>query len=266
MVDIHCHVLPELDDGAESVSVSLKMLKSAAADSITTVVATPHFNIDEMTIADFLEQRRISYEKLKPYMDSAPNCPRILLGAEVEASYELLDCPDVKDLCIEGTNYMLLEIPRMGYPAWMESLVFNLQIHHSIVPVIAHPERSTWIRENPARLYRLCAGGALGQADAGGRTSDPLLLKLLSHNLVHFVASDAHNADTRPLNISKQLSAFRDDKNKKDYSKSLIENSEKFINDGAFYPSLKPVEFGRPKKKKTAGSLLKKLLKFLKEK
>jgi len=248
LIDIHCHVLPGIDDGAEDLEMSAAMLRRAVKDNIKVVVATPHFNSENTTVEGFLEKRQNAYESLIPVAASIENCPKILLGAEVEASYELPMLQDVKKLCMQGTNFMLLEIPHMGYPEWMETLAFNLQARCAIVPIIAHPERNSWIKDKPNRLYKLCQSGVLSQVDvqgtAGNKSTAEFIGKLLSHNLVHFIASDAHDDNLRPLNISDYTQSFVDSKRKIDYRKELIDNAYKLIHDGFFNPSREPREFG----------------------
>jgi len=271
MVDIHCHILPQLDDGAIDVETSVEMLKSAIKDNITTIVATPHFNVDNMTISTFLAKRKASFDKLSAVMSNLPECPKILMGAEVEASYDLPTFPDVHDLCIEGTNYMLLEIPHLGYPEWMDTLVFNLQARCGIIPIIAHPERNPWIQEKPKRLYKLCLAGVLSQVDvhdiSDKRGTASVVKTLLRHNLIHFLASDAHNNTTRPLNISNYLSPFVDEKTRKDYSHELLKNSENLIANGTFTPRREPIEFKSSSSKSSKNPFLRKFsIKLTKDK
>ena len=167
MVDIHCHILPETDDGATSVDESVAMCRAAAADGIKTIFATPHMFDGVHTTP---EKEAIS-RKIKLVMEAADNCITILPGGEVRYSYEIFqeaDDPDTR-IKLNGTSYMLLEFPFQSVPPNIEKTIFQI-LNAGITPVIAHPERNKRIQENPKIIADLVERGAFAQLDAGSIT------------------------------------------------------------------------------------------------
>ncbi|MBR1723547.1 MAG: histidinol-phosphatase, partial [Ruminococcus sp.] len=108
-IDFHSHILPGIDDGSKNIEESVALLDIMAADGVDIVVATPHFYCTHRSIHSFLERRNNAYKKLKPYLK--PEHPRILLGGEVLYDDILIGKDDLSRLTIQGTNFMLLEMP-----------------------------------------------------------------------------------------------------------------------------------------------------------
>lgn len=202
MIDLHCHILPGTDDGAEDIEESLDMARVAAADGIRTLVATPHVgngvyaptpkNVDDAVAAlqRALDQHRIPL--------------KIIAGAEMHLR------PGLRDLYRSGSGptiggngrFMLLELPVHAVPSGVSELIFGLKMD-GITPILAHPERNTAIQQDPDILLQLVETGALVQVTAmsvtgafGSRAGD-CAASLLKRRLVHVLASDAHDADYR---------------------------------------------------------------------
>ncbi len=108
-IDFHSHILPGIDDGSKDIDESVQLLDIMAADGVDIVVATPHFYCTRRSIHRFLERRNKAYESLKPHLK--PEHPKILLGAEVLYDDILIGKDALSRLTIEGTNFMLLEMP-----------------------------------------------------------------------------------------------------------------------------------------------------------
>lgn len=234
MVDIHCHILPETDDGAVSLEESVAMCLAAAEDGIKTIVATPHmFDGVHNTPEKDSIRRRIS-----AVMEAANKCVHILPGGEVRYSYEIFqeaDDPDTR-IKLNGTSYMLLEFPFQSVPPNIEMTIFQI-LNAGITPVIAHPERNKRIQQNPRIIADLVERGAFAQIDAGSLTksfgpeSYQSAKKILEAGLAHFIATDAHHQDRRrPIlsaaaNIAAEMVG-------EDYARAMVEdNPEALIND-----------------------------------
>jgi protein-tyrosine phosphatase len=208
MIDLHCHILPGLDDGSPSLDVSLAMARRASQDGITDIVATPHLFRGESRLPDF---GLIS--KKKSELQSALEKEGIPLtihgGVEARFSHNILE--EIKKhrphLVLAGSSYMFVEFPfEYVYPGVKE--VFFQVMNEGIVPIIAHPERITDFMHHPEMLYDLVEMGALVQANAGsfsGRSGGEVrqaAIRFLNLNLIHFIATDAHDLEHRPPVLS----------------------------------------------------------------
>ncbi len=143
-IDFHVHVLPDLDDGSKNVWQSIEMLKLSGAAGIRTVVATPHFRPWETQVADFLRKRK----KAKQTLESAvaktaanQDIPKLLCGAECSYIKGMSRYPRLEELCLEGTNYLLLELPNGKWSDEMFEELYRLNMHRGLRLMIAHPNR-----------------------------------------------------------------------------------------------------------------------------
>jgi protein-tyrosine phosphatase len=205
MIDIHCHILPGVDDGPKDLEQSLRMAKVAVAEGVTTILATPHFN------SKYGNEKLVILEKVKELNDALKqnSIPlKILPGQEPRIYGEILEDYQLgKILTLNNTGkYLFIELPSNHVPRYTERLVYDIQMHE-ITPVIVHPERNQEIIENPDILYNLVEKGALTQVTASSITGDfgkkvrKFSIQLLENHLSHFIASDAHNVDTRTFKL-----------------------------------------------------------------
>src|SRR5262245_32864693 len=200
MVDIHCHVLPETDDGAISLEEAVAMCRAAAADGIETIVATPHMFDGVHPAPD----RETIGRKIAMVMEACGNCVKIVPGGEVRYSYEIFqeaENPNAR-IRLNGTSYMLLEFPFHSVPPNIEMTIFQI-MNAGITPVIAHPERNKRIQEHPRIIADLVERGAFAQLDAAslmksfGPEAYHTSKRIVESGLAHFIATDAHHQDRR---------------------------------------------------------------------
>jgi protein-tyrosine phosphatase len=213
MIDIHSHILPELDDGASDLEQAIQMARQAVKQGIHAVIATPHhqngrFNND----ASFVEQQVISFQE---ELDQRNIPLRIHTGQEIRVYRGLVDDVEVKRTkTLDGSNYMLLEFPSDRISSGIHELLHELQLM-GIVPIIAHPERNREIVENPARLLELVELGALTQVTAHsllglfGKSIQKFSFDLCKNHLAHFISSDAHNTTNRGFALAEGYEALR---------------------------------------------------------
>ncbi len=201
MIDFHTHILPELDDGSSSVAESVSMLEAMAPQGVTTVIATPHFDMERGNIQKFLDARDVAATRIKKRV---PDGPRIFLGAEVmECGVPLATIKDIESLCIEGTRLMLIETE---IKEWSQSFyrdMVRLISERGIVPVLAHIERVYFIGKNREMIHSLHQEGALLQMNAElflRRLTRRKALALFKNEAVDFLGSDCHNMGKRPPN------------------------------------------------------------------
>lgn len=202
MIDIHCHILPNIDDGAKNTEMALEMAKVAVSEGIDTIIASPHhrnghFENDKSSIL-------IHVENLNTLLDAEQIPLTILPGQETRIFGEMVDSfLDNELLSLNNSHqYLLVELSSSHVPRYINRLFFDLQ-QQGITPIIVHPERNTEIVENPEILYRLVKEGALTQVTAGsvtghfGKKIQKFSINMINHHLTHFVASDAHNTTSR---------------------------------------------------------------------
>ena len=210
MIDLHCHILPGVDDGAMNLADALAMCRLAAADGCTVMVATPHQRHASFPLAT-REALQAAHEELTAALagDSSEERVEVRMGAEVRVDSELLadiERPGAEALALAGSRYVLLEFPRAEVGPAPEEVVHELVVA-GWRPVVAHPEVLPWL-EVP-RLGALVEAGALLQVTAAAVTSDfgrsphQRVWELLDEGLVHFVASDSHSPTWRAPGLAK---------------------------------------------------------------
>lgn len=202
MIDLHSHVLPDTDDGAKSYDMALAMLAIAIEDGITSIAATPHF-IPGAFAPTGAEVRQAVLE-LSARAKAHGLAITITPGHEVRVGTGLLEkLRSGEILALDPKRrYLLLEMPGSGVPVWMDRLLFELEVG-DVVPILAHPERNVGVIKTPKLLYDLVEKGCMVQITAGsitgrfGQKAQETALLLLRHDLVHLVASDAHDSADR---------------------------------------------------------------------
>ncbi len=202
MIDIHSHILPEMDDGSRSVQESKKMLDSFWEQGVEAIVATPHFYIGETSVEEFLEKRELCKEKLISGLGDTKR-PGIALGAEVQFFPELYSMGSVENLCISGTNYMLVEMPFDEWNKYTYVTLEKLYTAKGITPIIAHVERYLDFQKQSdvETVNRLKDAHALIQMNTSFLISVKTrrkALNLVKKGLVNFLGTDAHNTESRP--------------------------------------------------------------------
>ncbi len=198
MYDVHCHILPGIDDGPEMMEESMAMARMAVADGIRGIVATPHAaRVAAQGGKDALEQRISTFNQELRTQAIEMN---VLMGVEYLLSMELLqEVQKGTGVGLNGSRYLLAEIDFLQYPAHTDDALFQLQLL-GFTPVLAHPERQANIQERPDLLAGLMARGVLSQITGGsvlghfGKEAQRSVEHLLRNNLVHLLASDGHTA------------------------------------------------------------------------
>ncbi len=231
MIDIHCHVLPSIDDGPSDIETSIKMLKIAADDGITHIVATPHFRQDEKpTIQDI----RDGISQLEKSVNGAGMGIKLLIGADIRLTYELIyGIEENRIPSINGSRYFLLELPDL-IPPNLDNFLFTAK-SCGFVPIITHPERNYSLLASPGKTEVLRDSGALFQLTAmsitgefGGRVKK-FSHMLLKKGFVDFIATDAHSTVRRAPVLSKALRVISGLLDEREVRKIFFENPEAVI-------------------------------------
>ncbi len=202
MVDIHCHILPGLDDGARSLEESLQMAETAIADGITHVVATPHANSAFQFDYHLVQQKRSELQaRVGDRLKLATGCD-FHLNVENFADIQ----KNTTKYSINQKRYLLVEFPDFAIPPAADETLHKLQLL-GLSPIITHPERNGLIRAQPERLLRWVRQGCYVQVTAQsllgkwGESARQILEEWLEQKVVHFFASDAHDTHQRPLRL-----------------------------------------------------------------
>jgi protein-tyrosine phosphatase len=212
MIDIHMHILPGLDDGPQDMERSIEMCRIAADDGIDTVVASPHNlyanyrNGREKVLSVLAElHERIRQDGLDV---------TILPGSEVYLSSDLLRHLEGDGLMTINDNrrFLLMDLPSFFKADHVSRLIFSLKMK-GITPIISHPERNAVIADDINMMCEIIRMGALSQLSAGsltgrfGRSVRKTAIAMLHHNMVHMIATDAHNITSRPPVLSRAVEA-----------------------------------------------------------
>ncbi|MGB2642093.1 MAG: CpsB/CapC family capsule biosynthesis tyrosine phosphatase [Candidatus Acidiferrum sp.] len=252
MVDIHCHILPGLDDGPDSFETSLAMAECAIADGITRVVATPHSSSEYRF--DYLRVRSLR-DELQVKIGS-----RLILatGCDFHLNPENLTAlrGDPPRFCINQHDYLLVEFNEYSIPPSMNQTLHEIQLM-GLRPIITHPERNTILRKQTERLARWVRLGCCVQVTAGslegvfGESAQKDAWRWLSAGLVHIVASDAHNSRRRPLKLSPAFELVREQCGEEKARAVFVENPMAVF-EGRDLPHVFPLpeEIEQPRRKR----------------
>ena len=209
MFDLHCHILPGLDDGAADLSVSIEMAKAFVADGVTVAACTSH--ILPGLYHNSGPQIRLATAELQQVLDREGIPLKLVPGADNHITPSFVsELRSGHLLTLADTRYVLVEPPHHVAPPRLEDLFFSLSVA-GFVPILTHPERLAWIEPHYQTVQRLAQAGVWMQLTAGslcgafGRTPRYWSERMLDEGLVQILATDAHDADRRPPNLRAGL-------------------------------------------------------------
>lgn len=234
MIDIHTHLLPGIDDGSESLDVSLQMARDAVADGVTHALMTPHhMNGSYVNHASDVIKLTADFQT---ELNNANIPLTVFPSQEVRINGGLLSALDDGDILTtdEQGTYILIEFPSDDVPAFTMDMLFQIQ-QRGLVPIIVHPERNTRLMKEPQLLYDMVSRGAYAQVTASsyvgtfGKAVTAFSEDIIANGLAHLFASDAHHIPGRKY---KMTAAF--DKLKAAYgsdsAKQFDDNAKAVVN------------------------------------
>lgn len=249
MIDIHNHVIPNVDDGPENEQSMIDLIKQAADQNITGIIATPHhlhyrynneFQDVEKKVSKINENEKIKELGVTIYP-----------GQEIRVTDQLLvELDNGKIKGLNNSKYLLLELPSNEVPSYCQNLIYEIQIR-GYVPIIVHPERNKVIAQDINILFDLVNIGALSQITASsltgglGKKIQKISILMIENNLTHFIASDAHSTKSRPFGFDKLFSKGKHN-HLKEKIENLISNNKLLLNDEKIKIS-RPVEYKKNK-------------------
>ena len=252
MIDIHCHILPGIDDGAKTEEDSIEMAKSAYTQGIDTIIATPHYGNGKFDNERNSIIRNVAILNELLVKEDIPLT--ILAGQETRINGDMIEA--IKRGIIQplhDTKYLFVEFPSDSVPRYTQQLLFDIQVA-GYTPIIVHPERNRELIQNPRKLYEIVRKGALTQITAAsligkfGKNIQKFTNQLVEANLTHFIASDAHNTTTRGFCL-KEAYRYMKDHYGSDYFYTFLENSQLLV-DNSTVNKMEPMMI---KKKKILG-------------
>jgi protein-tyrosine phosphatase len=225
MVDIHCHLLPGLDDGPETMDESVAMAELALADGVTHIIATPHANNEyAYDPARNLRLRDELSARLRGRLNLSTGC-------DFHMNYENLEAVQVDPakFTLNQKDYLLVEFADFSLPPFLDEALRRLQ-QRGLKLIVTHPERNPLVRASPERLFGWVRSGCYVQVTAlsllgrfGGRARHAAL-DYLDRNWVHFVASDGHNSRRRPPCLQSAYDAVAARRGREVAATLLIDN------------------------------------------
>ena len=206
LVDLHSHVLPQVDDGAASLEMALEMLRHGLEEGIAAALLTPHIEPEDGAEKEALHRER--FAAFKEEVERAELPVELHLGAELAFRFGLAEIAGWPSGTLAETGqYALVDLPFGPLPTGMEQGFFELRTA-GFKPILAHPERYRNLVREPERLQRLRQQDLLFQVNAGsltgrfGRRAQQTAEMLLARGWVEFVASDGHDLEKRPFSLA----------------------------------------------------------------
>ena len=230
MIDFHSHILPGIDDGSRSIEQTIRMLKEAKEAGFTKIISTSHYmegyyESDETERIELLNEVQKNISGIELY-----------LGNEIYITNNMIDLIQNKQAStINNSKYVLFEFPLSAKSMNDKEVVYRL-IENGFVPVIAHPERYSYVQDNPEYIEELAEMGALFQANYGsvigmyGKKAEKTLKKLLKNDLIRFFGTDSHRIDqvyTKMPKILKKLHKVLSDEEIEEFT---VINPQKVLN------------------------------------
>nr|WP_315293754.1 CpsB/CapC family capsule biosynthesis tyrosine phosphatase [Mammaliicoccus lentus] len=249
MIDVHNHLLINVDDGPESEEDLISLLKQAKEQGITGIVVTPHHLHPRYNNSFDDIDREIN--RLNKMQEIKHFNIQLFAGQEIRLTDKILE--DINQHQIRGINgskYLLIELPSNEIPHYTKKLLYEIQTK-GFIPIIAHPERNKSIAKDINLLYELINNGALSQVTASsltgelGKNIQKISIQMIEHNLIHFVASDAHHSERRPFRLGDLFNVPKL-KYIESEIKRLLNNNEAIIQDKDINRK-RPIEYKKNK-------------------
>lgn len=199
LTEYHCHILPGIDDGSDSVETSLQMVEMMKAQGVERICATPHFYAHrEKSIDDYLQKRQAAFGQIQ----GQTAVTNIHLGAEVAIEHGISELPGIEKLAITGTRIILLELPYRAYEKWMSEEIYNIAAEYKLKVMLAHVHRYLPYYSKD-EIETILSSKSILQINNEAFTSwkEKRLAKKVMAEHTHFAfGSDAHNTSSRKPN------------------------------------------------------------------
>lgn len=202
LIEIHSHILPNIDDGSRSIEMSLEMINRLKEQGCKRIVLTPHYYSDTISLDDFLDKRDKAFNALIEALP--PDSPELIPAAEVYISQYLFNNDSIDRLCIGNSKYVLIEHPfSASFGETDYDRLMNMYCDYGVKPVLAHIERYPALMNDPDIIQDYIDMGCITQVNidtfvTAPRSIKKRIIKYMNNGLIHLIGSDCHNLDSRP--------------------------------------------------------------------
>jgi protein-tyrosine phosphatase len=236
MIDVHCHILNNVDDGSDSIECTLQNLEKAEKAGFSDIILTPHY------IENYYENKKdiikFKINELKKYIYDQEILVEVHQGNEIlltENTPQLLEVSEISTLA--NSRYILFELPFSNKMLDLDQIIYKVKAN-GFIPILAHPERYSYIQENPSNILEIIKLGVLIQSNYGsfigqyGKSAKATVEILLKNKLINFLGSDTHKQGNVYENIDIILKRARDlVKDEKYIYEITTSNPNKILND-----------------------------------
>lgn len=241
MIDLHCHIIPQVDDGSKSIEMSLQMAKRAYECGYTGIFATSHFI--EINHETKKEVMRSKVKQLNDYLKANGINIEVYVGNEVYFTPNVTNIlkENTRILTLNDSRYMLIEFPMSGSVMNFTNIIADI-VKSGYRPIIAHPERYEFTTKNFDVLKQAIELGALLQINVTsicgyyGSKAKSNVINLLKNNMVHLIGTDAHDDVKVYSKFDKAIKKITKIIGKDSLHEILYDNSNKILNDIEFMP------------------------------
>ena len=214
MIDFHSHILPNVDDGSRSIDETFNLIKEAKEAGFEGIICTSHYM--ENYYETDRPEREVWINAIHENLKNKNIEMNLYLGNEIYMSDNIIKLlEDGKATTMNDTSYVLFELPLNVEPMNLYDMVYEMQ-QYKIVPILAHPERYSFVQKEPEIVYDLIQKGVLMQSNYGsilgryGEKAELISRKLLENNMVHFLGSDVHKPNTIYPRIGEALDIIKE--------------------------------------------------------
>ena len=214
MIDFHSHIIPNVDDGSKSVEETFELLKEAKEAGFSGIISTSHY-MEGYYETDAAE-RSVWIKAISENLGKKDIDLKLYLGNEVYITKNIINLLETgKATSINNSNYVLFEFPMNSKPMDMYDIIYDM-LEYKLIPILAHPERYSFVQKDPNLIYDLIQKGVLMQSNYGsilgmyGEKAEIIVRKLLKNNMVHFLGSDVHRVGSVYPRIQSSLKEIED--------------------------------------------------------
>lgn len=214
MIDVHSHILPNIDDGSKELKESIELIKEAKEAGFDAIISTSHY-MENYYEADS-DKRKMLIDEIQTELKSQGIEIKIYLGNEIYLSGNTVQLiKEGKASTINSTDYVLFEMPLSIKPLNLYEMIYKIQ-NDKKIPILAHPERYSFVQDDPELIYDLIERGVLMQSNFGsviglyGKKAQITVKKFLTNNMVHMLGSDVHRMGTIYKDIPYMLDVLEE--------------------------------------------------------
>ena len=214
MIDFHTHILPNVDDGSKSIDETFELLNEAKKAGFDTIISTSHYIEDYYNVN--VSEREVWINAISEILKKENNDLKLYLGNEVYLTENIMELLETgKATTINKSRYILFEFPMNTKPMNMYDIIYDM-LQNKLIPILAHPERYTYVQKEPEIIYVLIQKGVLMQANYGsiigryGEKAQLMVRKFFENNMIHFLGSDVHKKNTIYPRITQALNEIKD--------------------------------------------------------